>query len=93
MAEEASTGKDKHANRANWPSTRVPTGKPRGRAPGQKNKATRVADKARERKLNPDGYIKKPAYVPTGKPKGRPPGLKSKAAIRKEQNIKNLQGK
>ena len=49
MAEEASTGKDKHANRANWPSTRVPTGKPRGRAPGQKHKKSIAADKAREK--------------------------------------------
>ena len=93
MAEEASTGKDKHANRANWPSTRVPTGKPRGRAPGQKHKKSMAADKARERILNPDGYIKKAPKVPTGKPSGRALGQKNKATIRAEQNIKNLKGK
>ena len=73
----------------------VPTGKPRGRAPGQKNKKTLRAEiiaaaalsggKGQGAHLRVPDHLKKPRRVPTGKPTGRAPGQKNKETLRREK--------
>eukprot|EP00092_Neocalanus_flemingeri_P028610 GFUD01031067.1.p1 GENE.GFUD01031067.1~~GFUD01031067.1.p1 ORF type:complete len:105 (+),score=30.01 GFUD01031067.1:74-388(+) len=50
----------------------VPTGRPRGRVMGQKNKTQTMAQKEEKRKLV--AAKQKENYVPTGKALGRPKG-------------------
>ena len=65
---------------------RVTTGKPRGRALGQKNKKTlRLESNGGVFPFKNPDHLKKPAYVPTGKPRGRAPGQKNKNTMRMEK--------
>jgi len=81
-------------NRKKTKSGYVPTGKPRGRRPGQKNKTKDILD-TNDDPMNenieedkddgspltvPENQRKsKNGYVPTGKPRGRKPGKKNKS--------------
>ena len=72
----------------------VPTGRPRGRRPGQKNKSiindaltdnddgpVNEEDKRSDLALPDDQKKSKSGYVATGKPRGRRPGQKNKNRI------------
>ena len=83
---------------------RVPTGKPTGRAPGQKNKNTMRAEQNRKNlaQMKVPAHLREPSekakvYVPTGKPRGRAPGQKNKIkgnkTVRAEQIANNLANK
>merc|ERR1712179_195473 len=83
-------------NQRNSKNGYVPTGKPRGRRPGQKNKTKDILD-PNDDPMNenieegkddgspltvPENRRKsKNGYVPTGKPRGRKPGQKNKNKI------------
>jgi len=99
MTENSEEGKDDGSpltvpeNQKNTKSGYIPTGKPRGRRPGQKNKTKDILD-TNDDSINenndegkddgsplsvPENRKKtKSGYVPTGKPRGRRPGQKNK---------------